>query len=92
MSWHAYWQQVQGNVYAIPIEAVITVAATILLARPGRWLFHRLFGDRADLDDLRRAAAAAEEHAAAARKIMADLFEHHTGRPHRDAPGRSERG
>ena len=77
--WHQYWSWTGGNVGAMPLQAVITVAATLLLRRPLARSWHWLVGERADIEDIRRAAAAAH-------KIAADLFEHHTGSAHPDAP------
>lgn len=89
MSWHwlgTYWAAVGGNILAIPLEFLVTLAAGALLARPLRKLWHRAVGDKADIEDLRRAAAAAERRAAGMERMVADLFEHHTGRRHADAP------
>jgi hypothetical protein len=63
----------------MPLQALITVAATLLLRKPVSRAWHRLVGERADVEDIRKAAAAAH-------KIAADLFEHHTGERHQDAP------
>lgn len=74
-----YWDWVGGNIGAMPLQAVITVSATLLLRKPvARW-WRALVGERADLDDVRRAAEDA-------RRIAADLFEHHTGTAHPAAP------
>jgi hypothetical protein len=75
--WHEYWSWVGGNIGAMPLEALITAAVTVALwpqIKPlVRWLRRELGG-------------AALEEAKAARRIAADLYEHHTGRPHPDAP------
>lgn len=74
-----YWAAVGGNIEAMPLQAVITVAATLLLRKHvARWWRH-LVGEKADLEDVRRLAESA-------RQIAADLFEHHTGGRHPDAP------
>lgn len=88
--WDRYWAWVGGNVGAMPLQAVITVIATLLLGRPLRWLWHRVFGERADMQDLKRMAEAAERRAATAARIAADLFEHHTGEAHPEAPAKPE--
>lgn len=79
--WHHYWKWVGANVGAMPLQALITAAATLLLRKPLRRAWHALVGERADIKDIRRAAAAAH-------RIAADLFEHHTGERHQDAPER----
>lgn len=74
-----YWSWVGSNIGAMPLQAVITVSATLALRKPlARW-WHKHFGVKADLDDIRQAAAAAH-------RIAADLFEHHTGTAHPAAP------
>lgn len=71
-----YWDYVGGNIAAMPLQAVITVVATLLLRKHvARW-WHHLVGEKADLEDVKRAL-----------RIAADLFEHHTGERHPDAPG-----
>lgn len=77
--WHSYWSWTGGNIGAMPLQAVITVAATLLLRKPVSRLWHHVVGEAADIEDIRRAALAAH-------KIAADLFEHHTGSAHPDAP------
>lgn len=86
-AWDSYWALTGGNILAIPLEFIVTLAAGALLARPLRKLWRRAVGDKADIEDLRRAAAAAERRAAGMERMVADLFEHHTGRRHADAPG-----
>ena len=83
--WHHYWSWVGGNVGAMPLQAAITVAATLLLRKPIKRAWHRTIGDRADIEDIRRMAAAAH-------RISADLFEHHTGSAHPDAPDKPGEG
>lgn len=80
-AWHQYWAWVGGNIGAMPLQALIGVTATLVFLRPLRWLWHKVVGEQADIEDIRRAAAAAHQ-------IAADLFEHHTGRPHPAAPDR----
>lgn len=78
--WHSYWSWVGGNIGAMPLQALISAAAAALLALVLRPLQRRLWAR------LKRELGA--DSAAAAHRIMADLFEHHTGRPHPDAPDR----
>jgi hypothetical protein len=68
--WHHYWAWTGGNIGALPLEALITTVTAFVFRGP----IGRLLGGRAAKD------------AAAARRIAADLFEHHTGRSHPDAP------
>lgn len=77
--WRSYWAWVGGNVGAMPLQALITAVAALLFRRPVSRMWHRLVGERADAEDIRRAAAAAH-------RIAADLFEHHVGQPHPAAP------
>lgn len=80
-AWHAYWAWCGSNIGAMPLQAIVTVAVTLIFLKPLKWAWHKVFGERADVEDIRRAAAAAH-------KIAADLFEHHTGGAHPDAPER----
>ena len=80
--WHSYWAWTGGNIGAMPLEAVITVAATVLLIRPARWAWRKAFGEHPATEVARRAAEAAERSL----RIAADLYEHHTGARHPDAP------
>ena len=59
---HWYVGQVQGNVLAMPVQALITVAATLLFRKPvARW-WHKHFGAKAEIDDIRRMVAALHRH------------------------------
>lgn len=78
-----YWALTGGNILAMPPEFVITVAAGLLFGKPLRRLWHRVFGERADIEDIRRAAAAAH-------RIAADLHEKLTGEAHPEAPAKTE--
>lgn len=71
--WHAYWLWVGGNIGAMPLQALIGAVCTLAVSP----LLLRLW----------RHARAAIAAAHAARRIAADLYEHHTGRVHPDAPG-----
>lgn len=79
--WHQYWTWVGGNVGAMPLQALIGVAVSLLLAVVLRPLWRRLWAWLK-----RELSRPALEEAAAARRIAADLYRHHTGRPHPDAP------
>ena len=79
--WHAYWAWTGGNVGAMPEEFAVTVVVTGVLVKPIRWAWHRLVG---------RHLAAARAAAEAGHRIAADLYEHHTGRAHPDAPAKPE--
>lgn len=74
-----YWDWVGGNIGAMPLQALITVAVGFLLRRPIARAWHRMVGDHLDIEDVRVAAESAH-------KIMADLFEHVTGEAHPQAP------
>ena len=80
--WHWlgwYWTETGGNVLAMPVCGLLAVGFAVGFRKPiARW-WHKHFGVKADLADIR-------ETADAARRIAADLFEHHTGREHPDAP------
>lgn len=83
--WDHYWAATGGNVEAMPLQALITVAATLVLRKPISRAWRRLVGERADLEDVRRMADSA-------RRIAADLFEHQTGERHQDAPDHESEG
>lgn len=86
MTWlRDYWSWVGGNIGAMPLQAVITVVATLLLRRHvARW-WHHLVGERADIEDVKRMAESA-------RRIAADLFERNTGERHPDSPDTESEG
>ena len=74
-----YWTEAGGNVIAMPACGLVAVAFAVGFRKPlARW-WQKHFGAKADLREIR-------ETAEAARRIAADLFEHHTGREHPDAP------
>ena len=81
-----YWASVGANIEAMPLEALVTVVVGLVLRKPVSRLWRRIVGEKADIEDLKRAAAAAQ-------RIAADLFEHHTGERHHAAPddGKGER-
>lgn len=74
--WDAYWGWAGSNVGAMPAEALVTVAATLVFRRPIARLLTWLRRERDDA--LREAQADAE----AARRIAADLYLHVTGEDH----------
>lgn len=72
-----------SNVLAMPACGLVAVMSAVVFRKPlSRW-WHRLVGEHAGVEDIRRAADAAH-------RIAADLFEHHTGRRHPDAPGNGD--
>lgn len=74
-----YWGWAGSNIGAMPACGLIAVLSAAVFRKPlARW-WHRHFGMKAELAEIRDAAAAAH-------RIAADLFEHHTGERHRDAP------
>jgi len=75
--WDAYWSWVGGNIGAMPLQALISLAAALLLVRPIKRAWHHLAGKH---------ITAAREAAERAHRIAADLYEHHTGQRHPDAP------
>src|SRR5581483_8311028 len=60
-----YWAAVAGNIEAMPLQAVITVLATLLLRKHVTRWSHRLVGEKADIEDVRRMAESARRIAAA---------------------------
>jgi len=81
MPWYDgyWWQWVIQNILPNPAWwLLVIVPGAVFRKRILAW-WHRHFGVRADIEDVRRMAAAAHQ-------IAADLFEHHTGSPHPCAP------
>lgn len=70
--WHSYWQWVGGNIGAMPLQALIGALCTLVISPLLLRLWRRV----------RQALEAAE----ASHRIAADLYEHHTGARHPDAP------
>lgn len=79
-----YWGWVGGNIGAMPLEALISAIAAVLLQRPIRRLLAWLRRERTAM------AAEALEEARKARLIAADLYLHVTGAEHPHAPERKE--
>lgn len=79
---HQLWDYIGGNVVATPFCAALTAVGVVLFQRPiARW-WHKHFGVRDEIAEVREIAQAAHH-------IVADLFEHHTGRRHELAPSRT---
>lgn len=76
--WDSYWSWVGGNIGAMPLQALIAAVSGVVAALVLRPLWRRMWAW------LKRELGA--DSAAAAHRIAADLFEHHTGRAHPDAP------
>lgn len=76
-----WWQWVFQNI--IPTYVCLIAGAVIgfVFRGPISRLWRRAFGEKADIEDVKRMAAAAQ-------RIAADLFEHHTGQRHQAAPDR----
>lgn len=70
--WHSYWAWAGSNIGAMPAEALIGGACTLVISPLLLRAWRRV----------RRALEAAE----ASHRIAADLYEHHTGRRHPAAP------
>lgn len=101
-AWDAYWAWAGGNIGAMPLEAAIGAAASVLfalllrrrLARLAAWARGHLTGEthavladlRREIGEVRGAAEKARTSAAAAHRIAADTHEHLTGAEHPDAP------
>lgn len=83
--WHWYWAQVAGNIWAMPLQAVVAFTAGVLFRRPLAAWWHRHSGVKADLADIRAVADAAH-------RIAADLHERLTGERHPDAPAKRGEG
>lgn len=78
-----YWDWAGSNIGAMPACGAIAVLSAVCLRKPlARW-WHKHFGVKAELADIKSVADAAH-------RIAADLFERHTGERHADAPGPSE--
>lgn len=74
-----YWEWAGSNIGAMPACGLIAVLSAACFRRPlARW-WHRHFGMKAELEEIRDIAASAH-------RIAADLFERHAGRPHELAP------
>jgi hypothetical protein len=76
-----YWAWAGSNIGAMPGCGLVAVVSAVCFRKPLAAWWHKHFGMKADLAEIRDAAAAAH-------RIAADLFEHHTGQAHPDAPGK----
>jgi hypothetical protein len=85
--WYAnyWWQWVFQNI--VPTYVCLLAGAVIGVVFRNRIMraWRGLVGERADIEDVKRMADAA-------RRIAADLFEHHTGERHPDAPEHEREG
>lgn len=80
-----YWDWAGSNIGAMPGCGLVAVASAACFRKPlARW-WHRHFGAQAELAGIKAAAESAH-------RIAADLFEHHTGRQHPDAPTEDSSG
>lgn len=74
-----YWDWAGSNVGAMPACGLFAVLSAVCFRRPAAAWWHRHFGARQDLADIKAVADAAH-------RIAADLYKHHTGHHHPDAP------
>lgn len=74
-----YWDWAGSNVGAMPACGLLATAFVVCFRKPIAAWWRKHFGAQADLRDIRKAAEDA-------RKIAADLFEHHVGHAHHLAP------
>jgi hypothetical protein len=75
------WGPMWPNIFSPNVWTIVAVAGHLLATLAQRARHHR--ESRAEL-------AAAREAAESARRIAADLYEHHTGRAHPAAPAKTE--
>ena len=71
-----------SNVLAMPACGLFAVVSAACFRKPAAKWWRKHFGHSAELAEIRDLAARAH-------RIAAATFEHHTGRPHPDAPERS---
>ena len=82
--WDAYWAGAGGNIGAMPLEALITGAVTVVFRRPiGRFISWLAREERQAWTDLLRAAQEAQ-------RISEGLRERPAAGAHPDAPGRGD--
>lgn len=74
-----FWAELTPQVLCVAflVGVLGNLAASALLGVPALWHLHRKLGRQ-------------HEDAAAARRIAADLYKHHTGEAHPDAPAKPE--
>lgn len=74
-----YWDWAGSNIGAAPACGLLAILFAVCCQKPiSRW-WHRHFGVRNEIREVRKIAEASQ-------RISADLFEHHTGQAHPDAP------
>lgn len=81
-----YWRDVGSNILAMPLELFTGFAFGVAFAKPAKKWWHKHFGVKAELEDVKVMLREASEAACAARHIASDLFTHHTGTEHVRAP------
>jgi hypothetical protein len=74
-----YWNWAGSNIGAMPACGAVAVLFAVCFRKPAAAWWRKHFGQAADLADIKAMASAAHT-------IAADLFEHHTGKPHALAP------
>ncbi len=79
----AYWDWAGSNIGAMPGCGLVALAFTVAFRKPVSRLWRWIVGEKAEIEDIRRAAAAAH-------RIAADLYRHHTGEAHEHAPERGD--
>lgn len=72
---------VWGNVGAMPLCGLVAVVSAVCFRKPAARWWHKHFGMRAELAEIR-------ELAVKAHRIAADTYRHETGEHHPDAPKR----
>ena len=78
---HLYWAWAGSNIGAMPACGALAIVSAACFQKPlARW-WHKHLGAKAELADIKSTADAAH-------RIAADLFEHHVGQRHPDAPER----
>ena len=82
----SYWHWTGGNIGALPLEALVTALAGLVFRKRIRRWYERA-RDRA-LRPLHDHLAEIRKTADAAHRINADLYLHHIGKEHPDAPNR----
>lgn len=76
---HWYWGWAGGNIGSVPACGAEAVVFAVCFRKPAAAWWHRHFGAKADLAEIKAIAESGQ-------RIAADLFEHHVGRAHPDAP------
>lgn len=74
-----YWAYTGGNVAAMPECGAVAVIFAVCFRKPVAAWWHKHFGAKAELAEIRDLAARAH-------RIASDTYFHHTGKVHPDAP------